>query len=213
MGQLIPSRRPTSPQKSILTAYLIALNRVAIGFCALSMIIGVIHFPLNVDAPLTSQEIESAQKYYADVYRKPTPPVHKQSEFETRYMQIAEIEAKASRIEEKVKAFAERFELADKAVLEIGSGRGYLQDIVQNYTGLDISPSVRRFYHKKFVIGSATAMPFPDNSFDGIWSIWVYEHVPNPEQAFYEARRVMRDGGFTFLHPGWMSTTSGCRWF
>jgi hypothetical protein len=43
------------------------------------------------------------------------------------------------------------------AVLEIGSGRGYLQDVAQNYTGLDISPSVARFYHKKFVLGSATA--------------------------------------------------------
>lgn len=88
-------------------------------------------------------------------------------------------------------------------MLEIGSGRGYLQDIAQNYTGLDISPSVARFYHKKFVLGSATALPFPDNSFDGVWSIWVFEHVPNPEQAFREARRITRDGGVLFLLPAW----------
>jgi hypothetical protein len=29
--------------------------------------------------------------------------------------------------------------LAGKRVLEVGSGRGYLQDIVAGYTGLDIS--------------------------------------------------------------------------
>jgi SAM-dependent methyltransferase len=46
-------------------------------------------------------------------------------------------------------------------------------------------------------------MPFPDDSFDGVWSIWVFEHVPNPEQAFREARRVTRDGGVLFLLPAW----------
>ena len=73
----------------------------------------------------------------------------------------------------------------------------------EKYTGLDISPNVARFYHKKFVLGSATAMPFPDDSFDGVWSIWVFEHVPNPEQAFREARRVTRDKGVMFLLPAW----------
>jgi hypothetical protein len=64
--------------------------------------------------------------------------------------------------------------------LDIGSGRGYLQDVVENYPGLDISSNVSRFYHKKFVLGSATAKPFSDNSFDGGWFIWAAEHVPNP---------------------------------
>jgi SAM-dependent methyltransferase len=62
---------------------------------------------------------------------------------------------------------------------------------------------VARFYHKKFVVGSATAMPFSDNTFDGVWSIWVFEHVPNPEQAFYETRRVTRDKGVLYLRPAW----------
>jgi SAM-dependent methyltransferase len=75
--------------------------------------------------------------------------------------------------------------------------------LAENYTGLDISPTVARFYHKKFVIGSATAMPFPDDSFDGLWSIWVFEHVPNPEQALREARRVTRDNGVLLLLPTW----------
>jgi SAM-dependent methyltransferase len=91
--------------------------------------------------------------------------------------------------------------------LEIGSGRGYLQDVAEKYTGLDISPTVARFYHKKFVLGSATAMPFADDTFDGVWSIWVFEHVPNPEQAFREARRVTRDNGVLFLLPAWNCTS------
>jgi len=87
--------------------------------------------------------------------------------------------------------------------LDIGSGGGSLQDAAQNYTGLDISPTAARFYHKKFVVGSATAMPFPDNSFKGAWSIAVLEHVSNPEQALYETRRILKDNGVFFLFPAW----------
>lgn len=170
------------------------------------VIVAAIHFPYDVDAPLTREEIEAAQKYYTEAYRKPASEAPATSEYETEYIRVAEAAAKTYRIEEQVGAFVRRFHLADQPVLEIGSGRGYLQDVARNYTGLDISPSVARFYHKPFVVGSATAMPFPDNSFDGVWSIWVFEHVPNPEQALREARRVTRDKGVLFLFPAWNYT-------
>jgi SAM-dependent methyltransferase len=57
--------------------------------------------------------------------------------------------------------------------------------------------------HKPFVAGSATATPFSDNAFDTIWTIWVLEHVPNPEQALREIRRAAKDGGLLFLAPAW----------
>jgi SAM-dependent methyltransferase len=165
-----------------------------------------LHFPYDVDAPLTQEELETARKYYADAYRKPGAKDDVTTEFETKYINVARAAAEALRIEEQVSQFVERFNLRERRVLEIGSGRGYLQDLAENYTGLDISPTVARFYHKKFVLGSATAMPFPDDSFDGAWSIWVFEHVPNPEQAFREARRVTRDNGVLFLLVAWNCT-------
>jgi len=36
----------------------------------------------------------------------------------------------------------------------LATGQGYLQDIVADYTGLDISGTLRRFYHKPFVQAS-----------------------------------------------------------
>jgi SAM-dependent methyltransferase len=183
--------------------YLKALKRVMVALFVITFIIAAIHFPYDVDTPLTAKEIEAARKYYTDAYQKPVIESHVTSEYETGYIREAEAAAEFFRIEEQVAAFVKRFNLSDRPVLEIGSGRGYLQDVAQNYTGLDISPTVARFYHKKFVLGSATAMPFPDDSFDGVWSIWVFEHVPNPEQAFYEARRVTRDNGVLFLVPAW----------
>jgi SAM-dependent methyltransferase len=182
---------------------LTAVRNVMIAALVFLALLGIFNFPYDVDAPLTQQEIAAAQNYYADAYRAPAREGETISEYETKYLRLAEEYAKAHRIDEQVAAFAKEFKLSDRAVLEIGSGRGYLQDVVENYTGLDISSSVARFYHKKFVLGSATALPFPDNSFDGIWTIWVFEHVPNPEQAFREARRVTRDKGIIFLLPAW----------
>ena len=193
-----------------MKTYLIALKRVtasvfllAVAALILSSINSAIHFPYDVDAPLTQQEAEAARKYYTEAYRTPVNEDQAKSEYETKYLQVAAAAAKTFHIEEQVTAFVKDFDLRDRPVLEIGSGRGYLQDVAQNYTGLDISPSVARFYHKKFDLGSATALPFPDDTFDGVWSIWVFEHVPNPEQAFREARRVTKDKGVMFLLPFW----------
>lgn len=186
--------------------YWLAFKHVAIVGLIVIAAMAAVHFPYNVDVPLTQQEVEAARKYYTDAYQKPVAENQATSEYETRYIRVAEAAAKTFRIEEQVAEFVKRFNLSDRPVLEIGSGRGYLQDLAQNYTGLDISPTVARFYHKKFVVGSATAMPFPDDTFDAVWSIWVFEHVPNPEQAFFEARRVTRDGGLLFLLPAWNCT-------
>jgi len=104
----------------------------------------------------------------------------------------------------EVAAFVERYGLKQKRVLEIGAGTGYLQDLVGDYTGLDIAPTAQRFFHKRFVVGSATALPFHDNEFDAIWSIDTFEHVINPERGFAESRRVLRNGGLIFLRPTWI---------
>jgi len=180
-----------------------ALTHVVAVALVLTVIVAVLHFPYDVDAPLGEQEVAAAQKYYTEAYHKPTTEKPAPSDYETEYMRVAQGVAQATRIEEQVEAFVKRFNLSDRPVLEIGSGRGILQDLAANYTGLDISPSVARFYHKRFVLGSATALPFPDDSFDGVWSIAVFEHVPNPEQAFHEARRVTRDNGVLLLLPAW----------
>lgn len=87
--------------------------------------------------------------------------------------------------------------------LEIGCGRGVFQDLVRDYTGSDLSDSAGAFLRKPFVQCSATALPFADSSFDGAWTIWVLEHVPDPERAMEEMRRVLRPGGVLFFAPAW----------
>jgi len=180
------------------------LIKTVVSSAALFTVIAAFSFPYEVDAPLSAQEMEKARQYYASAYRSSAAASEKTSlEAETKYLQVAAEADQNSHITEQVQQFVTRFHLQQRSVLDIGSGRGYLQDLVENYTGLDISPTVARFYHKKFVLGSATAMPFPDSSFDAAWSIFVFEHVPNPEQALRECRRVLRDGAVVMLLPAW----------
>lgn len=183
------------------------VSRLVLGLVASVVLFAALDFPFDVDAPLSAQELENSRKYYAEAYQQVAGGNEQStSEYEAKYLQIARAAAEGAHISEQIERFVTRYGLRDRPVLEIGSGRGYLQDAVENYTGLDISSNVSRFYHKKFVLGSATAMPFADDSFDGGWSIWVLEHVPNPEQALRECRRVMRKNAVILLYPAWNCT-------
>ncbi len=184
--------------------------RLAVVAAAAIVLVAATNFPYDVDKPLSAEELAKNRNYYAEAYRKGAEQAEQPATvYDTRYVQIAARAAEAHHVDAMVARFVNTYGLRQGAMLDIGSGRGYLQDVVENYTGLDISSSVGRFYHKRFVLGSATAMPFADDSFDGGWSIWVLEHVPNPEQALAEMRRVMKNNAVFLWYPAW-----NCRpWF
>ncbi len=87
--------------------------------------------------------------------------------------------------------------------LEVGCGRGLLQDVVDDYTGVDLSSTVETFLHKPFCCASAEALPFDNETFDGVWSYAVLEHVHDPEETLLEIRRILKSGGILFLAPAW----------
>ena len=100
--------------------------------------------------------------------------------------------------------FIQHFNLEKKRCLEIGSSKGIFQYIVEDYSGLDIEPSLARYYQKPyFTINDDGTYPFPDGEFDAIWSIAVHEHIPDLELALRELKRVLKPGGLVFLKPAW----------
>jgi SAM-dependent methyltransferase len=174
------------------------------------VVLTVVHFPYDTDPSInasssialaSSSASESKRRsaaYYEIAYRADV-----QEKRGLDYEETARNAAKTFDIEGQVRRFVKDHNLQDKRVLEVGSGRGYLQDMVHDYTGLDIASEVASHYHKRFVVGSATNMPFPDNSFDAIWSVWVMEHIAEPERALVEMRRVLKPGGILFLYVAW----------
>jgi SAM-dependent methyltransferase len=123
---------------------------------------------------------------------------------QSRYEAIARNAAKMFHTTDRVAQFVDTYHLSKAHVLDVGSGEGLLQDVVEDYTGLDISATARAKYHKPFVQADARAMPFPDGQFDALWTVFVLEHVPNPEQALREIRRVLKPGGYLYLSPAWL---------
>jgi predicted SAM-dependent methyltransferase len=84
-------------------------------------------------------------------------------------------------------------------VLDVGAGNRpiYYENVV-NYEVVD--------YATTDVLGVAEELPFRDNSFDGVISIAVLEHVKNPFHCAKELTRVLKPGGWIkccvpFLQP------------
>jgi len=171
------------------------VKRVLVTYVALYGAILWHYYPNRTDPPeaIHFQPTTEQQDYY-NVAFDPQ---------QARYERIAAEQAKRFGIRRAVEGFVAEYGLENSHVLEVGSGAGSLQDVVNDYTGLDISAGARSKYHKRFVQADARAMPFPDGEFDAVWSIWVLEHVPNPEQALREIRRVLKPNGVAFLFPAW----------
>jgi SAM-dependent methyltransferase len=176
---------------------------VLAGYLVLGVFVSAVQFPYHSDHSVP-RSIPQHDDYYARIY---TAPVAKPSPVEEaspdKYVAIARESISSLMIVPIVRNFVHQYGLEHARVLDVGSGTGYLQDLVDDYVGLDISPEAARFYHKPFIQASATEMPVPDNSFDAMWSIFVLEHVPNPEQALLEMRRAVKNGGFLYLAPAW----------
>jgi len=75
-------------------------------------------------------------------------------------------------------------------ILNLGSGSYKLSPSIIN---VDISP-----YKNVDVVADICTLPFPDNFIDGIINIAVLEHIPNPNIAVNEMRRILKPGGLIF---------------
>lgn len=103
--------------------------------------------------------------------------------------------------------FIQQYDLSAKKCLEIGSSGGFFQDMVEDYTGTDIAESLARHYHKPYKIADGSRYPFPDNTFDAIWTFHVFEHIPDLQTAMLEVVRLLKPGGVVFFAPAWQCRT------
>jgi MPBQ/MSBQ methyltransferase len=88
-----------------------------------------------------------------------------------------------------------------------GSSRILARDYGFSVTGLTISPGqVRRAREltppglpARFLVGDAMALPFPDESFDVLWSVEAEPHMPDKARFASELLRVLAPGGLLAL--------------
>jgi len=121
-------------------------------------------------------------------------------------------------LEPYIHDFAGFAEARGKRVLEIGVGMGadYLEWLKAGAlaAGLDLSQaSIERAQRRADLAGfrpdlrvsDAEHLPYPDNSFDIVYSYGVLHHSPDTRQCIREARRVLKVGGslriMVYHHP------------
>jgi len=99
--------------------------------------------------------------------------------------------------------FIQKWNLKEKKCLEIGSNKGIFQDIIEDYTGVDIAEQLSKHYHKKYFTVSGAELPFSDESFNAIFTYTTHEHIPDIEFALQEIIRVLKPGGVCLFAPAW----------
>jgi SAM-dependent methyltransferase len=113
------------------------------------------------------------------------------------------------RYERHIPACIAALNVAGKQVLEIGLGEGSEAERLiregARWTGVDLTAEsvgrvqtrleLRGLPYEDLRQGSVLKLPFPDNSFDTVFSHGVLHHVPDIHQAQTEIHRVLRPGG------------------
>jgi len=90
-------------------------------------------------------------------------------------------------------------------LLDAGCGRwSWLATLGLHPIGLDLSPAYVRQYTDRGelgVVGSVAELPFPPDTFDGVWCLLMLHHLPDPVVAasIQEFMRVCKPGGYVVV--------------
>ena len=90
-------------------------------------------------------------------------------------------------------------------MVALDTDEGELRQVSGMFTAMRTAGEVPDGGSARTVAGDATAMPFPDGSFDAVIAAEVLEHVPADQAAIDELARVLRPGGLAAVTvPSWL---------
>jgi ubiquinone/menaquinone biosynthesis C-methylase UbiE len=109
---------------------------------------------------------------------------------------------------------------SESRVLEIGSGTGYILEKIclkyPNSLGLEIAGSSYQFIDPRIILYDGNILPFPESSFDVVFTSNVLEHVVEIDAFVEEIARVLKPEGVA-IHiipsPTWRVLTSVFHYF
>lgn len=111
----------------------------------------------------------------------------------------------------EMKFLVDKFVLPEEKILDLGCGNGRLIEFLKekniDYLGIDNSERLveiakTKYPQYKFLVANALNLPLADNSFDKVFSIAVFHHIPSKKFRLLflkEIKRVLRLGGLLVL--------------
>ena len=107
--------------------------------------------------------------------------------------------------------------LAGQRIADLGCGPGFYSRGLRE-AGAEVVPidnslgelSLQGEPPPGFVLADASDLPFPDQSFDGVFCSNLLEHTPNSPEVLTELARVLKPGGWGYLSwTNWYSPWGG----
>jgi len=146
------------------------------------------------------------QKGYINIYSELNDKEKRQLYYKTRYKK------ENPSWEESMVFLSNKFKnlkLKDPIVLDAGCGNGnYIVDENRKdiawAVGVDASKNatLKNICLDEIKITNLENLPFESNHFDAVISLWVLEHLENPQKVINEISRVLKPGGyFLFATP------------
>jgi ubiquinone/menaquinone biosynthesis C-methylase UbiE len=90
-------------------------------------------------------------------------------------------------------------------VVALDTDKGELAQVAAMFAAMTEAGEVAAGASACTAAGDATAMPFPDGSFDRVIAAEVLEHIPADQAAMNEIARVLRPGGVAAITvPAWL---------
>jgi SAM-dependent methyltransferase len=160
---------------------------------------------MSTDSPPAAEQVKNGVREFWDV--RPCGAKHAQAAEGTPEF-FAAVERTRYQLEPFIEDYARFRDAKDERVLEIGVGLG--TDLARfagagaEVTGVDLSPKSVRLARRRLTLAEldgevlqadAEQLPFPDASFDRVYSWGVLHHTPDTQAAVKEAIRVLRPGG------------------
>lgn len=104
------------------------------------------------------------------------------------------------------KEFRKHYGASGATILDAGCGNGnYIvdenRDIIDWACGIDLKPefTTKNVCLDEIKYTSLEHLPYQDQSFNAVLSLWVLEHLENPQTVFLEIARVLKPGGLLFF--------------
>lgn len=114
---------------------------------------------------------------------------------------------------EIIEKVEEHIEFKEKKILDVGSGWGEVVIFANEYgaNAWGIEPNRERVeistlrakisgVENRFCLAVGENLPFKENTFDVVTCVWVLEHCKRPQELLREIVRVLKKGGYCYLH-------------